>query len=124
MISISAVVPATDHPRTLRACLDAIGSASSPPEEVIVVDDPPGVGPAAARNSGARRASGEILVFVDADVVVHADAFERIRRVFSEDETLTAVFGSYDDQPAAGGLVSDFRNLLHHHVHQEGAGPA
>src|SRR5207249_8693541 len=30
----------------------------------------------------------------------------------------------YDDQPAAGGLVSDFRNLLHHHVHQEGAGPA
>jgi hypothetical protein len=35
-----------------------------------------------------------------------------------------ALFGSYDDDPERHGLVSDFRNLLHHHVHQSGAGPA
>ena len=63
-----------------------------------------------------------MLVFVDADVLPHADAFSRIRRAFDEDESLTAVFGSYDDAPPAPGAVSGFRNLLHHHVHQEGAG--
>ena len=37
---------------------------------------------------------------------------------------LTALHGSYDDAPSAGGTVSMFRNLLHHHIHQTGAGPA
>ena len=83
-----------------------------------------GIGPAAARNDGARRASGEVLVFVDADVLPHHDAFVRVRRAFDLDPELVALFGSYDDSPTAPGAVSAFRNLLHHHVHQEGAGPA
>ena len=33
---------------------------------------------------------------------------------------MTAVFGSYDSRPAAAGLVSRYRNLLHHFVHQNG----
>jgi hypothetical protein len=69
-------------------------------------------------------ATGEVLVFVDSDVRVHADAFSRIRKRFDADPRLTAVFGSYDDSPAEAGIVSAFRNLLHHHVHQQGAGPA
>jgi GT2 family glycosyltransferase len=89
---------------------------------VIVAGD--GEGPAAARNAGAERASGDVLVFVDSDVLPHPDAFSRIRRAFAADPELVAVFGSYDDTPTAPGVVSGFRNLLHHHVHQEGAGPA
>jgi hypothetical protein len=34
------------------------------------------------------------------------------------------VFGSYDADPPAGGIISQFRNLLHHHVHQLNAGDA
>jgi GT2 family glycosyltransferase len=34
------------------------------------------------------------------------------------------VFGSYDDAPRDPGVVSGFRNLLHHHVHQSAPGPA
>ena len=81
-------------------------------------------GPAAARNDGARRASGDVLVFVDADVLLHSDAFARIRRTFEGSPELVAVFGSYDDTPEANGTVSTFRNLLHHHVHQQAAGRA
>jgi GT2 family glycosyltransferase len=47
----------------------------------------------------------------------------RIRSSFARDPGLAAVFGSYDDDPASRTLVSRFRNLLHHHVHQSAAGP-
>src|SRR5579859_2440205 len=123
MAILSAIVPATNAPPTLGACLEAIRGADDPPEELIVVEEGGG-GPADARNRGAARASGDVLVFVDADVVVHADAFARIRRAFEADPSLAALFGSYDDRPAAPGTVSAFRNLLHHHVHHSGAGPA
>jgi GT2 family glycosyltransferase len=121
--SLSAIVPATNDPPTLERCVAAIRAAEEPPEEILVVDRAAAPGPAAARNEGAGRATGDVLVFVDADVVPHADAFRRIRRGFDGDPALTALFGSYDDAPEAPGLVSTFRNLLHHHVHQDGGGP-
>jgi glycosyltransferase involved in cell wall biosynthesis len=122
MPSLSAIVPATNAPPTLVECLGAIRAADEPPEEVIVAED--GNGPADARNRGAGRATGAVLVFVDADVVVHPDAFMRMRRAFDLDPELAALFGSYDDSPADQGVVSTFRNLLHHQVHQAGAGRA
>jgi GT2 family glycosyltransferase len=121
---IGVIVPATDGPPTLARCVEAIRNSSDPPEEVIVVTEPAGAGPAAARNAGAKRATGDILVFVDADIIVHRDALGRIRETFGRDPSLNALFGSYDDEPGAIGAVSGFRNLLHHHVHQQAGGPA
>jgi GT2 family glycosyltransferase len=123
-VRLAAIVPATDEPKTLPACLAAIRAAAAPPEELIVVREPPRAGPAAARNAGAGGSTADVLVFVDADVEVHADVFERLRAAFTNDPELTAVFGSYDDRPSAPGTVSAFRNLLHHHVHTSSAGPA
>ena len=124
MTRLAAIVPATDGPVTLERCLAAIRAAAEPPDEVVVVEAADLPGPAAARNAGARRTTAELLVFVDADIEPHADAFARIRAAFAADPSLDAIFGSYDDDPADPGLVSRFRNLLHHHVHHEGAGPA
>jgi GT2 family glycosyltransferase len=122
--ALAAIIPATDRPRTLRRCVEAIRAASEAPDEVIVIDEPAGAGPAAARNTGAARTRAEVLAFVDSDVVVRPDAFARMRRAFAADPELCAIFGSYDDDPEARGAVSGFRNLLHHHVHQSGAGQA
>jgi GT2 family glycosyltransferase len=122
--TLTVVIPATDGRATLERVVAAVHQAADAPEELIVVDGPSHLGPAAARNHGSRQASGDVLVFVDADVEVHGDAFTRIRSAFETDTSLAAVFGSYDDDPGARGVVSDFRNLLHHHVHQEGAGAA
>jgi GT2 family glycosyltransferase len=120
---LSVVIPATDSPETLASVVAAIRASDGPPEELIVVERPPHIGPAAARNLGSSRATGDVLVFVDADVEVHGDAFQRIRDAYESDPELVAIFGSYDDDPRATGVVSTFRNLLHHHVHHEGAGP-
>jgi GT2 family glycosyltransferase len=77
-------------------------------------------GPSSARNLGARHATGEILFFVDADVVIADGAVSRVAETFERHADIDAVFGSYDSKPRAAGLVSQYRNLLHHHVHQHG----
>jgi len=124
MVSLSCVVPATNRPATLDRALAAIHAADVPPDELIVVEEPAFAGPAEARNSGARQATGDVLVFVDSDVVVHPDVFHRLRAAFDAESDLVAAFGSYDDEVATSGVVAGFRNLLHHHVHQQSGGEA
>ena len=53
-------------------------------------------GPAVARNLGAESARGDVVVFVDADVELAADALERFRRAFDDDPDLCGIFGAYD----------------------------
>lgn len=123
MLRLSVIVPATDRPATLARCTAAI-ERDLGANELLVVTEPRGANPARARNLAASRASGEVLLFVDADVELHPGALDRVRLAFEADPELTALFGSYDDAPAAPGVVSVFRNLLHHHVHQSSPGPA
>ena len=122
-VSLSVVVPASNRPATLDACLAAIADAVRPGDEVLVMTEPAGTSVACLRNAGAMQARGDVVAFVDADIKVHRDAFDRLRTSFDEDPQLAAAFGSYDDTPP-GGTVAVFRNLLHHHVHRSAEGPA
>ena len=81
-------------------------------------------GPAAARNLGAASSTGDLLVFVDADVEVEADLVARVAGIFRVRTELAAAIGSYDSRPAAPTLVSQYRNLLHHWVHQQASSEA
>ena len=101
---LSIVVPVHDGAATLPACLKALIEAPGPSREIIVSDDgsldqsatiaaSTGVvtlrssakrGAGAARNAGAAEARADILVFVDADVVIHPDALMRIACFFDE----------------------------------------
>ncbi|MCX5966636.1 MAG: glycosyltransferase [Cyanobacteria bacterium] len=142
--SLTLVMPTISWEEPFVSCARAALAGLGPLDEALVVFDgtpPPAPewlrrsgagllntaersGPAAARNLAARTACGEILVFVDADVELHSDAIERIRVRFAAEPELAALFGSYDDRPAADGVVSRFRNLLHHHTHASHPGPA
>lgn len=115
----------------------SLTEAAPPPSEIIVVADgdpdavslgdefgvrvpsmPGPQGPAKARNLGANVAQGDLLLFIDADAVVSPDIVERVTAVFEQDPDLTAIIGSYDDQPAEMNFLSQYKNLLHHYVHQ------
>ena len=113
-------------PRPLETVLVLDGGGPYPPSgakerpDVRVVTTPSARGPAAARNAGARAARGAVILFLDVDVTVPPDLVGRVAALLEGDPSLTAVIGSYDDAPGAPGFVSRYRNLLHHHVHQEG----
>jgi tetrahydromethanopterin S-methyltransferase subunit F len=68
-------------------------------------------------------ARGESLVFLDADVRVHAQTLERLRHAL-DDASVAAAFGSYDARPEARSWISVYKNLAHHFVHQRSAGEA
>lgn len=81
------------------------------------------LGPGGARNVGASVATGAILWFVDADVVVHDDAARVLARAFARPEVV-AVFGAYDERPAAPNFLSQYKNLAHRHQHLIASGEA
>lgn len=138
---VSVIIPVHDGATTLGPCLQALQQTRYEGWEAIVVDDGSddgsgdiaaahgcrvirskgaALGPAWARNHGARQARGEILVFVDADVVVRRDTIAQLVETLQQTPRVAACFGSYDDAPAAGNFLSQYKNLLHHFVHQRG----
>ncbi len=137
-MEISVVIPVFNDALSLARCLQALKHSLLQPRECIVVDDgstdnSPAIarqagasvvrahrrmGPAAARNRGAAFAKGGLIVFIDSDVCVHPDTLGRIHARFAGDTTLDALIGSYDDEPDSPGLVSQYKNLLHHFMHQ------
>jgi hypothetical protein len=40
--------------------------------------------------------------------------------MFARDPGIDALFGSYDDDPGESNFLSQYRNLLHHYIHQQG----
>ncbi len=136
--TVSVVIPVHNGGESFRKCLLSVAHCTPRPEEVIVVADGdsdgswrfaeemgmqvkripfPG-GPARARNRGARMAKGDILFFTDADVTIPKDTIDRVTAVFQDDPDLAAFIGSYDDAPLETNFLSQYRNLLHHYVHQ------
>ena len=118
--------------------LRAVGALSPAPEQIVVVTDvssgaddstvlpagaltvtvPYASGPARARNAGVAAAKGQILLFVDADVVVPSDTVQRVTEEFARYPGVAAIFGSYDTTPSDPDFLSQYRNLMHHFVHQ------
>lgn len=114
-MKISVVIPAYNAETTLAECLDACLAQSSPAHEIIVVDDgstdataeiaqgfdliylrQENAGPAAARNHGARSATGDVVIFTDSDCIPEPNWLEQLATGFDDDaDDVVAVGGTY-----------------------------
>lgn len=96
-MKLSVIIPVFNEEAYIDGCLGSICSQTYPPHEVIVIDDGSNdatveyihkypvtlllqshQGPANARNYGANQSSGEILVFLDADMTFEQDFLEKL----------------------------------------------
>lgn len=99
MNEISVIIPTFQHGATLKACIESLLSQTVAPKEIIVVDDgstdqtkeivsafssvvsyqyQTNQGAPSARNFGAKLATGDFLIFCDADVIASPRMLERM----------------------------------------------
>jgi GT2 family glycosyltransferase len=139
--SLAVIIPAFNASKTICLCLQSVLRSGIAVRDVVVVDDGStdstfslarefGVqvaqqarsGPAAARNLGVGMVDADIVFFLDSDCTLAVDALDRVVRFFSENPQIDALIGSYDDLPADSNVLSQYKNLMHHRVHQDSAG--
>lgn len=108
---VTVIISAYNEQGSIAACLDSLTVQTYPSIEIIVVDDGStdetvdvvqryGVtllrqehqGPARARNLGARIASGDILIFLDADQTFPPDFIQKLVEPIGEGETICTDF--------------------------------
>lgn len=105
-MEISVIIPTYNEEKDIENCLKSLISQSIKNIEIILVDDGSTdntleiakkydiiilkqnhQGPGAARNLGARKAEGDILIFVDADMTFKRDYLKNLVKPILEDKT-------------------------------------
>ena len=135
--AVAVIVPVHNGARHLATCLAALVRQHVPPPEIIVVDDgstdesaaiartfpcrllvQERRGVAAARNAGGRAATGDLLLFVDADVVLPPHWLQCCLANFAAAPAVAVMQGWYDtvaDQDGwfARGMAMRHAALMH-----------
>lgn len=110
-MKISVVIAAYNEEKHIKSCLDSLMKQTKKPYEIIVVDNnskdktsdvvkkysqvkiifekKPGIIP--SRNTGFKKAQGEIIARCDADTIVPPDWIEKIEKVFLKKDSIIAV---------------------------------
>jgi glycosyltransferase involved in cell wall biosynthesis len=122
----SVIIPAYNAKDTLARALDSVLAQSWPAFEIIVIDDgsvdataavaasygekirylrQDNAGVSAARNHGARIASGDWLAFLDADDWYYLDRLKRHGEWIVRDTSLDFLTGDYEYRDTSGALL-------------------
>ncbi len=128
----SIIIPCYNSENTIRECINSIlldCKNTSHTVEVIAVDDGStdntgkilkkyrdieyiyieNMGPATARNRGAEKAAGEILLFTDSDCIVQPGWIDQMLLPFLQNSNISAVKGAYKTRQ--NELVAQFCQL-------------
>ena len=127
-MKISIIIPVYNSSLTLKECLEAIFNSNFKNFEVIVIsdnstDNSVGIakqyqckiielsenkGPAFARNEGAKISEGDILLFVDSDVIIKKDALNYLSEKFLQNE-IDAIQGIYSHEPTYKSIITQYQ---------------
>jgi glycosyltransferase involved in cell wall biosynthesis len=141
-VFISIVIPAHNEEDFLPTTLQALEGQNYPWFETIVVANgcsdqtseavkdlcdqcyelrQRGLGP--ARNLGAQKARGQLLLFLDADTILEPNALETIARTFMRKHAMGTLKGVPDSRKFSYKLIYFFKNLVHAtHLHHGSSG--
>jgi len=131
----SIIIPVHNGEKTITHCLQSIHQSDDKNFEVIVVDDGstdnsckiaqafPGkiiklkknFGVAIARNKGVKAAKNEILLFLDADVILKKDSLNIISDSFLNNPQIAAVQGIYDKKTKAQNPATLYKHYYHYY---------
>jgi len=133
-MKLSVIVPFYNSEETLGRCLESIYKSDYTDFEVLAVDDrstdksvsiagqfpckllkTDKKGEAYTRNKGIENATGEIIVFVDSDVVIRRDTFERIVKNF-RDTSIAAQTGTLSKEHPNKNFFSQYKNLYMNYI--------
>jgi len=139
---ISIVMPVYNSERLLGECLAAVNASTFRDYEVIVVDDsstdrsrdiaaahgarvvPSGgrLGPGRARNKGVEHVRGDIVFFIDSDVVVRPDTLGRLVAAFDRDPGVAGLMAVQSPTMRFRNLCSVYKNLWMYYTYVRRAG--
>lgn len=128
MKGVSVVIPAYNEERYIEKCLVSLRGQSYKDIEIILVDDGSTdktrdivkkfkevtllkgkhKGPGVSRNLGAKRAKGEILVFVDADMTFDKDYVKNLTSPIFKDKK---ILGTTHDYEVATNISNQYSKL-------------
>ena len=138
--SISVIIPTLNRPEDLRRALISLALQTDPAEEILVIDQSaddktknvvaemkekyPSVldglsycyfkerSSAKARNHGIRIARGDILSFLDDDIELFPNYFEKVRNYFVKETSLGGLSGDTLVKEKCAGIKWELRKLL------------
>lgn len=133
-VRISVIIPSYNPDlNKLILCLKRIHSSSLKPIEIILVDDgstkdytskikdyckiirnKKNMGPAYARNKGAKEAKGNILCFIDSDVKINQTTLSKIAKKFDYTD-IAAVQTFYSKFTPIQNFFSQYMNFYQHY---------
>jgi glycosyltransferase involved in cell wall biosynthesis len=114
---ISVIIPVYNEEEDISTCISSLNKQSKKPSEIIVVDDGSsddslnviskfkGVkilqqdhkGPGAARNLGAKKANGDILIFVDSDMSFDKDYIKNLVLPLERNKEIVGTTHNYEE---------------------------
>ncbi len=125
---ISVIIPVYNVEKTIDECLSSLLNQTRKPDEIIVVDDGSNdrtkeiaskfknviflekehKGPASARNFGAKKAKGDILLFTDSDCTLEKNWVSEMTKPFKNNK-IVGVQGRYETKQK--GMIARFVQL-------------
>lgn len=128
---ISIIIPVNNGKENLQRCLKHILASRYKDYEIIVVDDCSDdgsadtaksytgniirlnrkSGPATARNIGSQKAKGNILLFLDADIVVMDNTIDCMVNFLNENKSVDGITGIYSESSRFNNFCSYYKRL-------------
>jgi len=130
MLKIYIIIPFKNSETVIKRSLQSIYESNIEPYEVIAVNDHSDdasvkivksfpcrllnnsekYGVSSARNLGAKKASGDILLFIDSDIVLKKNTLEKLHECYENFE-IDGVVGLLAEKTEFDGFYSQYKNL-------------